>query len=213
MRLRNAAGFTLVELLIAAVITVIALLALGGLFADAGRTFSTSVERSASFQDVEGAIAVLRRDLALEGFPGDDATPSDRPFAAWTGGTTLRIERTAASDRITAFYLDDRYTASGNVERHETTFALDPDRGTLDRTLRTPSETFDGALIGGVSAVRVVSLVRKDRSTVAPSDLLAGGTVPDDVVGLEVRIDPVEANPVTFLIATFNPQSVEVTRP
>jgi len=210
VRSRRRDGFTVVELLVASAITLFALLALGGLFAQAGRTFQASAERSTSFQDVEGAVAVLRHDLALAGYPGPDRADDAEPFDAWTGGVTLRIERADASDRVTAYYLDDRYTASDDVERHRAAFERDADEGTLVRSLRTGGATYAGALLGDVGGFHVVDLVRADRSTIPVASFPTGGTVPDDVVGLRVRIERTDGRESTFVIATFNPQSVEV---
>ena len=213
MRGGRRAGFTLVELLIAAALTIAVLLTLGGTLSAAGRTFAASSDRSQALQDVEAAVEVVRREIAMAGYRGVTGDAS-RPFTLGTGDATVRVERGADADRLVVRYVDDRFLAADATGERRVAFALDADTGTLVREVeeaRTggPATSSSGLLVGTVDGLRVEGILTRDRTLVDLDDALAAG-VPGDVAGLRVRLDLVDGGAWTFLAGTHNPQDVEV---
>lgn len=148
MKVRSRqSGFTIVELLVASVIMVIILGALGGLFLSTSKAYRANDKVSALQQNADAAGQLLSYEVELAGYRGSDNSTngfSSRTFstpilfgAASIPATTLRITANAAlatPDNIAVSYYEDRFTStSANPTRTSVQFSVDTRNNNLDR--------------------------------------------------------------------------------
>lgn len=116
MRQRTS-GFTLVELLVASVIMVTILGALGSLFLSTSKAYRVNDKVSTLQQSADAAGQLLSYEIGLAGYKGstDAASSNSRKFVTLTlvPTSTLTIIKGASateSDTITVRYFEDRFT-------------------------------------------------------------------------------------------------------
>lgn len=110
-------GFTLVELLVASVIMVTILGALGSLFLSTSKAYRVNDKVSTLQQSADAAGQLLSYEIGLAGYKGstDAASSNSRKFVTLTlvPTSTLTIIKGASateSDTITVRYFEDRFT-------------------------------------------------------------------------------------------------------
>ena len=89
------AGITLTELLIAAAVLGITIVAITALLAQTTQAYRVNEESSRRQQEIEAAVQILSYDLALAGYTGTDLASVSRTFG---GSPTIEVRRGAASD-------------------------------------------------------------------------------------------------------------------
>jgi type II secretory pathway component PulJ len=109
-------GFTVVELLVAAVIMVAILGVVSALFSSSTRAYAVTATANERLALAEATKQMLGYDLGLAGYRGTSFTQ----FAANTfSEPTVAIVNAATSegsDAITVRYFEDRYGAAGNAQ-------------------------------------------------------------------------------------------------
>jgi len=108
---RDEGGFTLVELMIAAAITVVIVLVLGGMFLSLMNTSMRASQRIDAFRDARAALQTIERDFAnliqTQWQPDPFASPTPTP------GTAQPVTRPAAYFALENIYTDP---AAGNQQ-------------------------------------------------------------------------------------------------
>lgn len=117
---RGRQGFTLLEILIAMSIFLVALVALTSLFISATRGYETTERVSVRQQETSAALSVLRYELALAGYRGTCESSRSHSFS----DPTFEVARGADTDTITVRYFEDRFPTSCGVEK-EVSFYVD----------------------------------------------------------------------------------------
>ena len=108
-RHRSCTGFTLLELLVALVIFVLALGSITGLLVSSLRASELNERVSERVQDVEAAVRVIRADVELAGFRGVDESLIDDESRTFGGNATLEVTLPVSGPHsLTVRYFEDR---------------------------------------------------------------------------------------------------------
>lgn len=182
-------GFTLVELLVASVIMLLILSALGNLFIGTNRAYRKNDQVSERQQSVDAAGQLLGYEIGLAGFRGSKSgeltsNTFTTPILLGTltvPAKTLIIEKgttASAPDKITVRYYESRYpdTAISTV----TQFSIGQDSNSaynLYRQSATPSasDATRQPAIANVKNLKVLKYIKKDgnEANSATADTLA----------------------------------------
>lgn len=210
-------GFTLVELLVASVIMVMILSALGSLFVSTSRAYRVNDEVSALQQNADAAGQLLSYEIGLAGYRGSDNSGNNfnaRTFSTpilfgttSVPATTLKIENTPSTspDKITVSYYEDRFTStSTSPKKASTQFSVDTGNRNLDR--HVSGETNAQPAIENVYNLKVLRYIRKDGkecNTVTP----ATPTTPSDLAGLRLELTFNKGLRKQVIVSLANPQT------
>ena len=113
LAMARGAGFTIVELLIAAAIFVVILVALVALFVNSSQAYTVNERISERQQDAQTVRALIQNEVSLAGYRGVCQDATANPFG---GSPTIEVQRdtpTAGSDTIRVRYVDDRFGSGG----------------------------------------------------------------------------------------------------
>lgn len=181
-RHRRNQGFTLVELLVSALLMLTILGALGNLFSTSNRAYRTNSGVSERQQSSDTAGQLLRYEIGLAGYKGSTSGASSKKFETTVLGlipisaSTLTIVKGSAAtapDTITIRYYEDRYTSS--VTEVITQFSVAKDRNNLYNLYRYASADKEKQpAVQGVKNLKVVKYINKDgtETTTTTADTL-----------------------------------------
>jgi type II secretory pathway pseudopilin PulG len=112
-------AFTLAEVLIAAAITVVIVLMLGGMFLSLTNTSMRASQRIDAFRDARAALQIIERDMAnLVQLPSTSPTPTPTPSTSPTPPPPLRSAAYFALDNVWQDTANDPYSANaGSLNR------------------------------------------------------------------------------------------------
>lgn len=211
-------GFTIVELLVASVIMVIILGALGSLFLSTSKAYRVNDKVSALQQNADAAGQLLSYEVELAGYRGSDNSTNGFdgrkfltaiPFGTeLIPATTLKITAIAFSatpDKIAVSYYEDRFTStSADPTKTSVQFSVDTGNNNLDR--HASGETYAQPAIEDVKNLKVLRYIRKDGkecNTVTP----ATPTTPSDLAGLRLELTFTDDLKKQVVIPLPNPQT------
>lgn len=183
--MKQRSGFTLLELLVAAVIMIVILAALGGLFATTVRANRTNTLTSEGQQNAEAAIQLLKTELGLAGYRGTDSAANSRTFSS---STLVVTPETSTLDRVTVRFFEDRYVACPSGQTYcptERMLTFGVNTSTKELT-RQQDGGLNRAVVEGVTGLKVM-------------DYLPGR-------GLTVRLTFADETTKNVAIALNNPQ-------
>ncbi len=192
-------GVTLVELLIAAGILSVLLAALTGLFVSSSKGLKTNKALSDRQQNTAVTEQVLKYELGLAGYRG----VSQGDLTANTfNGSTLRVVKGSGSapDTIRVQYYEDRLYGSGSSDvLRKVRFGIGTSNGKSYLTRRENGQTSN--LVEGVSNLKVTHYIKRNGEVV-----VAGSTIPNTLVGLQLDLSFSDAPSKTVFISFQNPQ-------
>lgn len=204
--MRQAKGFTLLELLVAAAIMIVILAALGGLFVSTIRANQINTRASEGQQNAEAAIQLLKSEVALAGYRGTDSGAGTRPFVPPDAPTLVVTTETSARDRITVRFFEDRYVTVS------TSCPTIPCERTLTFGVNSTNELtrqLDGgnnfAVVEGITGLKVTNY----SSLSATGTVTNSTTMPADrktLRGITVRLTFTDTTTKNVAIALSNPQ-------
>jgi len=117
---RDEGAFTMVELLIAAAITVVIVLMLAGMFLSLTNTSMRASQRTDAFRDARAALQTIERDMAnLVQLPSTSPTPTPTPSTSPTPPPPLKSAAYFALDKRWQDTANDPYSdpTNGNLNR------------------------------------------------------------------------------------------------
>jgi prepilin-type N-terminal cleavage/methylation domain-containing protein len=157
LRRDTNSGFTLVELLIAAAITVVIILMLGGMFLSLMNTSLRANQRVDAFRDARAALQIIQRDMAnLVQLPATSPTPTPTPPTSPTP-VPLRSAAYFALDNIWQDPNDPVYSANNGslnrqifalIARSSPTLSPTPTPSSSATPAPTPAPTGDLCAVG-----------------------------------------------------------------
>ncbi len=208
---RRTAGFTLLELLIAAAILVLILAAIGGLLVGSLHGYTTNETVSNRQQDVESAVAVLSYDLSLAGYRGATSTT----FAAQDFGSTPTLEvvkgATASDpDVLTIRYFEDTSRLYGATNTCTSYCQVSYEVGTdADGTSVLYRVEGDGSgtkrgILQNLANLKVVEYIQRNGVHVAADP---GVSAPAALGGLNIELTLADGGVWRFPIGVANPQT------
>ena len=200
----SRSGFTLVELLIAAGIFGVILLALTGLFVNSTRAYRVNETISERQQDTQAAIALFQQELSLAGYRGVCSDASSNTF----GQPTFAVVRGSAApdapgdDTITIRYFDDRYSGNACGALRTVTFSAGTDQqGRPALLMQTEGITTPTPVVAGVEGLRLFGYVDNNGG-------LATDTMPSTgFMAVSIELDFADGRFVRFVVGLRNPQS------
>jgi type II secretory pathway pseudopilin PulG len=111
-------AFTLIEVLIAATITVVIVLMLGGMFLSLTNTSMRASQRIDAFRDARAALQIMERDMAnLVQLPSTSPTPTPTPSTSPTPPPPLRSAAYFALDNVWQDPNDPYSANTGSLNR------------------------------------------------------------------------------------------------
>lgn len=229
---RKLGGFTLVELLVALAVFLLALGSLFALFVSGTRTNRVLTQQSIALQEGEGIVQLIRYEVGLAGFRGtsgereafSETSPNPSlspalPLECLSVDVSLCVQLDpSGSDTVTIrFFEVDGPVGGADVGEQWLTYRVadgalfrvdhlrvevDQNGGTI-QTYLAPQE-----LIGGVRELRVVEFVSVDR---VATPLEAGvNPAPNEIVGIRFRVEFEDRSVWTFLVGVSNSVTVRV---
>ena len=210
-------GFTIVELLVASVIMVVILGALGSLFVSTNRAYRVNDKVSTLQQSADAAGELLSYEIGLAGYRGSDNSSKNFDSRTFTTSvlfgtvtvpaTTLKIENTPSTspNKIAVSYYEDRFQSTGspaNPTKTAVQFSIDANnlyRQQSGGSAKQPA-------IEGVYNLKVLRYIRKDGkecNTVTPST----PAVPSNLAGLKLELTFTDNLKKQVVIPLSNPQT------
>jgi len=208
----DAAGFTVIELLITTAIFVVVLASIGTYLIAGTRTYEVTGQRTEQMQDSEAVLQLLRYEAAMAGYRGISESTYDRPFTLG-GPETLEIEMSGSGGRLTMRYFEDRFVGASDTGERTVTFYVDPAEHALVREEQRPGDVATVELMAGsVARMDIIEVVDRDRVRYDVDDIASGAVVkPNDVAGITLQITFTDGRLWEFLIGLSNPQIYSVS--
>lgn len=216
--LKPEPGFTLVELLIAMLVSSIVLLAVFSLFWAQQRTFKQQSELARNQAQLRAALHVVARDIRMAGYSGIplgfDREPLLYPIRPWPmGGSTLGLPDGTLLPQDPKYGQSEAIEVWGNFLRETTTIAGNYSAGSSSIAINNPGLLVDHyvkrILIGNENAVSYLELTGvSGGDTVATFTISPNLPVPifdGDVVAPIIRR--------IFFVTRVNRSSGGLTRP
>lgn len=206
-------GFTVVELLIASLVFLVLLGALGGMLVSSTRGYEANARASEAIQDSEAVLQLLRYDIGLAGYRGLELGQSSRSFEldGPSDQSTVRIEPTANGHTVTVRYFEDRYISGADSGERRVTYLVNASNNSLERLEYNPIDgELDSALmVGNIESLEAVSLVDLMRVKVNIDDVPCG-VVGVPFGGIVLRVGFTDGSSWDLLIPFTNSQKVEM---
>lgn len=198
--MRLALGFTLVEMLIASAILGVILAALTGLFSSSSNALRTNKTLSDQQQNAAISEQVLKYELGLAGYRG--VSQNDLIGNTFTGHTLSVTRGTgSASDSIRVKYFEDRLYGEGSTDiLRDVTFSIRTSGGKSYLTRKEGSGTASN-LVEGVTQLKVLNYIKRNGDVIP-----ASSTIPNTLVGLQVKLEFTNAPAKTVFVSFQNPQ-------
>lgn len=209
MKRARSAGFTLVELLVAGMIMLLILGALGNLFITSSRAYRVNSEVSDRQQIAEATTQMLTYEIGLAGYRGSDQNASAKKFETAVLGvlpvpeSTLVITKGAsatASDTVTVRYYEDRFVSS--TAKRTVAFTAAKDSNNAYNLYRTQDADRKPAILG-IKNLKVVKYIKKDGSE-------ATSVSQNDLVALKLELTFTDGLTQQLVIGIPNPQQIPV---
>lgn len=201
---RGDAGFTVLELLIAAAVAAVVLTVAALLYSSSARAYRVNEEVSEVRQGIQAAISLLQYEIGLAGYR---CTDDDALTRAFSGQPLVATDGASGSaDSITVRYYEDRYV-SGSCELTEVTYFVQD--GSLYR--QVTGEDAQEAVHGVVDMQVEAWLDRAQSMFVVATDSAALNRPLDpDLRGVSLSLRFTDAggreNPVIVTVGLKNPQ-------
>jgi len=183
----QAAGFTVLELLIASAVFVLVVGALAAYFATSTKGMQAMESISNRQQELEAAVNVMSYDVALSGYKG--TTPDD--VARTFGGSTLLVEKgvgPADSDRLRIQYFEDTSRLFGGANTCGSpcvvTYEVDEEDGRLN-LYRQEGDAPERGIVQEVEHFKVIQFILRDGTQV---DITSTATAPSELAALNIEI-------------------------
>lgn len=205
-------GFTLLELLIAAAITTIVLLAVSGLLGTSTRATAAHEVASERQQEIEAAVKILSYDLALAGYRGTDPGA----FAANTfSAPTIEVLKEGATasgnDMLIIRYFEDEARLFGGADTcgSPCIVTYDVDAGEDGQLLlyRQEGSSDERGIVQEVDSFLVRTLFRRSGTPFPLDDVTGSVAVPDDAAALNIEITFTDGTVWRFPVGLTNPQT------
>ena len=196
------AGFTLVELLVAAAIFVTLLVVLSALFVGTTRAYRVNEAVTERQQDTQAAIALFQEELSLAGYRGVCGSATSNAF----GQPTFEVAKGSAADTdpgddlIRIRYYDDRYSGSACGTLRTVAFSAGTDdAGRPSLMLQSDGIGAPTPIIAGVSGLRLFGYV--DTSGGLTATMPSAG-----FIAVSVELTFTDERVVRFVVGLRNPQ-------
>jgi Tfp pilus assembly protein PilW len=186
-RQSRAAGFTVLELLIASAIFMILLGALTSYFVTSNKAMAVTETLSNRQQEVEAAVNVLSYDLGLAGYKGVTPAELARTFPA----PTLAVEKAVLgeSDRLVIRYFEDSGRLYGAANTCGSpcvvTYEVDYDDKGETNLYRQEGNDPERGIVQRVDHFKVTHYILRSGSFI---EATPGSTPPVDLAGLNIEL-------------------------
>jgi prepilin-type N-terminal cleavage/methylation domain-containing protein len=212
-KVRERAGFTIIELLIASAVIAIVLGATTALLAQSYRAYQLNQQLSERQQEIEGAVKILSYDVALAGYRGNTLTDVARTFddptiQVFTGGASAGE---GASDRLVVRYFEDTDRLFGGTDACGSpcvvTYDVDDDGGTL-LLYRQEGTSEERGIVQEVESFRVLQYITRAGQPCTFGALEEGcPAFPNDLAGLNIEIRFTNGGTWRFPVGITNAQN------
>ncbi len=205
---RTTAGFTVTELLIASLILVIVLAALGRYIASSTRAQQASSDATVRIQDAEALQQILQYELQRAGYRGVDELYASRDLDASVGtsDTTVIIDVSGPSHVLEARYYetDERFLAAGDTGLRNVRFFVSD--GLMFRDDGTTTDPL--AVAGTIASMRATTLIARNG---LPTIIDGPATeIPDRLAAIGIRLDFTDGSSWEFPVGFVAAQSLEI---
>jgi type IV pilus assembly protein PilW len=151
----NKRGITLIELMVALVISAITMAAIYKIFIPQTKAYYVQDQVVETQQSIRSAMEILLRDLRMTGFDDDNLN------SKYNDGTSIRVVNPIATSdtsiTVTYEYFDRTVLSSGEYQLHTVTYAVDGSSNLVrTRTITKPdksSQTAAEPLLPNVNAL------------------------------------------------------------
>ena len=211
--LRSRAGFTIIELLIAALVMSVILLAATGLLVQSNQAYRVNELASERQQEIEAAVKILSYDLALAGYRG--TTPAAYGANVFTDAT-VEVDKGGAtatgSDKLIVRYFEDTGRLFGGQDTCGTpcivTYDVDDEDGVL-LLYRQEGTAEERGIVQEVESFIVRQYITRagKRCPFEGADPEECPPFPEDLAALNVEITFSDGGMWRFPVGVSNPQS------
>ena len=211
--LRTRVGFTVIELLIAALVMSVILLATTGLLVQSNQAYRVNELASERQQEIEAAVKILSYDLALAGYRGTtSAAFGENVFT----DATVEVEKggaaAAGSDKLIVRYFEDTDRLFGGQDTCGTpcvvTYDVDDEGGVL-LLYRREGTSEERGIVQEVRSFVVRQYITRagKRCPFVGADPEKCPPFPEDLAALNVEITFTDGGVWRFPVGVSNPQS------
>ncbi len=161
--MRKQSGFSLVELLMGLVLTVIVLGAASTLFVSSNTLYRKQANDADEQQALSAGLAQLSYELSLAGYRGTDLKVDQLSTRNFGGQPTIKMTQGEYTDMITVRYYEDKWTTNNQVTLKEVNFFTYQDKLMRQEGNFFTSEglNYPRSIVDGVEAIKVVYWLNK----------------------------------------------------
>jgi hypothetical protein len=203
-------GVTLLEMLVALSLFLVAVSLLLGIFVSSLRVQRASEDQSLRIQETESVVHLINYEVGLAGYTG---TQAPQAFTGEEGPTiSVTLGGSNASDRIRIrFFEDPDFLAQGDTGERLVEYRVDATNAALLREDLTNAVV--ETLVGSVDTMRIVAFIGRAREVVTADQVAEFGTtvLPEEIAGVRVSVTFQDGTDWTFLVGLYNRQRVAVS--
>ena len=122
--MKKQSGFSLIEVLLGLVLTVIVLGAASTIFTSSGTLYRKQAEDADQQQALAAGLAQMSYELGLAGYRGTDLNVNQLSSRNFGGQPTVKINQGEHSDIVTVRYYEDKWTSNNQVMLKEVSFFI-----------------------------------------------------------------------------------------